>query len=162
MPPPLLISDSNILIDLDCCGLLPKVFKLPFQIAVPDVLYLEELSEKHAELPALGLKVLQFGPNVTSDIMRMRRQYPASGFLDLTALAVARSLGADLLTGDKQLRKIAEAEQQRVRGTIWVMTALVEHKVLSRRHAVDALEVMKSSGRRLPWKKARRAIEEAR
>ena len=40
MPPPLLISDSNILIDLDCCGLLPKVFKLPFQIAVPDVLYL--------------------------------------------------------------------------------------------------------------------------
>lgn len=162
MSPPLLISDSNILIDFDCCGLLPKVFDLPFEFAVPDVLYIEELAEQHAELPAMGLRVIRFGPDVTVDIMRLRRKYPSTGFLDITALALARSLDAELLTGDRQLRQVAEAEQQRVRGSVWLLESLVEHKVLKPGQAIDALDAMKAAGRRLPWAKARRALEALR
>lgn len=162
MATPLLISDSNILIDFDCCGLLPRIFKLPYEFAVPDLLYIEELAEHHPELPALGLKVIQFGPQVTVDVMTLRRKYPGTGFHDITALALAQSLRSELLTGDKQLRRLAEAEQQPVRGTVWLIQALIEHKVIKVDHALAAVDDMKAAGRRLPWKKAKHTIETLR
>ncbi|MBB87301.1 MAG: DUF3368 domain-containing protein [Xanthomonadales bacterium] len=162
MTTPLLISDSNILIDFDCCGLLSKVFKLPYVFAVPDVLYIEELSEQHAGLPALGLRVLQFGPDVTLDIAQLRRRYPGSGFMDVMALALARSLGAELLTGDKRLREIARAERHDVKGSVWLLEEMVSHRLLTEDAAHGALEAMRESGRRLPWAKARKVIEQHR
>ena len=42
----LLISDANILIDMDDSGLLSSLFKLPYEFVTPDVLFEEELKEK--------------------------------------------------------------------------------------------------------------------
>lgn len=44
--PRLLISDANILIDMECGGLLDRMF------AVLDVLFDEELAAEHPDLPA--------------------------------------------------------------------------------------------------------------
>lgn len=38
----LLISDANILIDMDTGGLLAPMFSMEYRFAVPDVLYVEE------------------------------------------------------------------------------------------------------------------------
>ena len=46
----LLISDANILIDMEVGGLLEAIFRLDETFAVPDVLYSEELEEHHANL----------------------------------------------------------------------------------------------------------------
>ncbi|WP_207903092.1 hypothetical protein [Rheinheimera sp. D18] len=46
----LLISDANILIDLEEGQLLEIFFNLPYQFKVPDVLFHEELSEHDIEL----------------------------------------------------------------------------------------------------------------
>ena len=43
----LLISDANILIDMDVGGLLQKMFRLKHQFGVPDVLFVEELVRHH-------------------------------------------------------------------------------------------------------------------
>ncbi|MCF6172574.1 MAG: hypothetical protein L3J44_02140 [Campylobacteraceae bacterium] len=53
----LLISDANIFIDLDVCGILEQMFELPFEFAVPDILYMEELEEHHGDLPRYGLQI---------------------------------------------------------------------------------------------------------
>ena len=39
----LLISDANILIDIEAAELLKTLFKLPYQFAIPDILYVEEI-----------------------------------------------------------------------------------------------------------------------
>ena len=52
---PLLISDANILIDMECGGLLHRMFELAHGFAVLDVLYEEELKDQHPELPGHGL-----------------------------------------------------------------------------------------------------------
>ena len=38
----LLVSDTSVLIDLERGGLLDAVFGLPFQVAVPDLLNIED------------------------------------------------------------------------------------------------------------------------
>lgn len=44
----LLISDANILIDLEEGELLNELFQLPYQFKVPDILFFEELEDQHA------------------------------------------------------------------------------------------------------------------
>lgn len=51
----LLISDANILIDLEEGGLLDELFLLPYQFSVPDILFHEELQNQHAHLLQKGL-----------------------------------------------------------------------------------------------------------
>lgn len=49
----LLISDANILIDMDDGGLLSSLFKLPYEFVTPDVLFEEELKENHPAVSTL-------------------------------------------------------------------------------------------------------------
>ena len=72
---PLLISDSNIFIDMESGGLLKHMFRLPEEFAVPDVLYIEELSERHSNLPGYGLRVLGMDEQVITEAVRLRRAY---------------------------------------------------------------------------------------
>ncbi|WP_223811888.1 PIN domain-containing protein [Pseudomonas oryziphila] len=53
----LLISDANILIDLEEGELLAQLFTLPYQFTVPDILYFDELEAQHAHLLRLGLEL---------------------------------------------------------------------------------------------------------
>lgn len=39
----LLISDANILIDMEAGQLMERLFQLPMQFAMPDILYWEEI-----------------------------------------------------------------------------------------------------------------------
>ena len=41
----LLISDANILIDMEAGALLERLFRLPMQFGIPDLLYYEEIEE---------------------------------------------------------------------------------------------------------------------
>ena len=51
----LLISDANILIDMEEGGLLDLMFLLPYQFKVPDVVLDEELEEMAGRLRALSI-----------------------------------------------------------------------------------------------------------
>ncbi|SET19672.1 hypothetical protein [Thorsellia anophelis] len=61
----LLISDANILIDLEEGQILEDFFRLPYQFKAPDALFHEELSEHHRHLIELGLLLGE----LTSDSM---------------------------------------------------------------------------------------------
>ena len=51
----LLISDANILIDMEAGELLTQLFQLPMQFATPDILYWEEIEPGTRGLIDLGL-----------------------------------------------------------------------------------------------------------
>lgn len=52
-----LISDANILIDMEEGDLLDALFELPYQFTVPDLLYFDELETHHADLLDKGLVI---------------------------------------------------------------------------------------------------------
>ena len=84
----IIVSDANIFIGVDVAALTLYMFRLPDEFATPDILYQEELSEHHPELPRLGLRIERLGSAVIADVDRMRALYRAPSFNDLLALGI--------------------------------------------------------------------------
>jgi len=160
---PLLISDSNILIDFESGGILTKLFQLSHTLAVSDILFEEELRERHSNLPELGLQQLELKPGSMLRIVELASLYRRPSRIDLSALALAEQEKCVLLTGDNHLRKAAEAEKTvEVHGTLWVCDLLVKDEVLDVAALDAAYSVMKQHGRRLPWSEVSRQLARLR
>ncbi|MFA7350060.1 MAG: PIN domain-containing protein [Methylotenera sp.] len=149
-----LISDANILIDLEEGLLIDKIFELPFVFKIPDVLFHEELSEQHNHLIALGLQLGELTGESLIKVFALIEQYPQPSRNDCLALALAKQENCPLITGDRNLRKAAETEQVQVYGTLWIIEHLVQHDIINKPQAHSAYDRMEQYGRRLPWAEA--------
>ncbi len=151
MPAKLLISDANVIIDMEVGGLIKQMFRLEYEFAVPDVLYENELKENHSNLPKLGLKRIELQPAAVDDAAALGAKYPRPGRIDLMALALARQEQCPLLTGDQKLREAGNAEGVTVVGTIWLVGEMLSAKIIAKKDARTAYGKMKAAERRLPW-----------
>jgi predicted nucleic acid-binding protein len=154
----LLISDANILIDFDVGDLLPKLFQLEATLAVPDVLFEEELKAQHPELPSMGLEILRLRESAILRAVRLAQIYRRAGRNDLLALVLAEQEHCPLLTGDQFLRAAAEREDVEVHGSLWVADRMHREKLVDADRLSLAFEQMRDRGRRLPWAEVRRHI----
>ncbi len=103
-----LVSDTSILIDLERGSLLELCFRLPFQFAVPDLLYERELKNHGGDnLLRLGLRIEELDSIGVNCALRYRREQPLISLPDSFALALAARNTWTLLTGDGALRKLA-------------------------------------------------------
>ncbi len=147
----LLVSDANILIDLEEGGLITAFFDLPFEFTVPDILFFEELEEQHAHLLDIGLVVRELSVNTMSYAFSLTQKARGPSRMDCFALALAKQESCPLLSGDKALRKLANNELIKTMGTIWIVGRLVEENLISKDEARSAYKKMKAAGSRLPW-----------
>jgi predicted nucleic acid-binding protein len=82
-------------------------------------------------LITLGLQKYELTGKQIQEVLKLRAQYRQLSINDLFALVTARSLRAILLTGDKNLRKLAEQHKILTHGTLWVLDQMVHLKVIS-------------------------------
>lgn len=150
----LLISDANILIDVEIGGLVAPMFSLDYRFSVPDVLFYEELDEQHGYLLDMGLEVRELDERMVARVFDLAGQYKRPGRYDLFALVLAAEENCPLLTGDKDLKAAAESEHVEVRGTLWLVEEMVRTGKISVQIARNAYLRMQVHGRRLPWKEA--------
>lgn len=68
----LLICDANILIDMEAGALMERLFQLPMQFGIPDLLYYEEIEPGSPGLEDLGLQVME----VSGDFVAYAQQLP--------------------------------------------------------------------------------------
>ncbi|MDD3675208.1 PIN domain-containing protein [Thauera propionica] len=167
----LLISDANVLIDMEAGGLLEILFRLPMQIGIPDLLYYEEIEEGRPGLEQLGLQIMEVRGDFVKYAASLPGRYnsalPANNGAkpshnDYLALALAKQESCTLLTGDANLRIVAEKEQVVVMGTIGLLRTMVENQLLTVDDALKALHKMKEGKRRLPWAKAESSLNALR
>ena len=156
----LLVSDANILIDLEEGGLLTAFFDLPYEFTVPDILFYEELEEQHAHLLEMGLAVRELNSETMSYAFTLTQKASGPSRNDCFAIALAKQENCPLLSGDKALRKLADKELIATKGTIWVVDKMVEENLITIEGARLSYEKMKSAGRRLPWDIAERNLTE--
>lgn len=156
----LLISDANILIDIEIGGLVAPMFSLDYQFAVPDILFYEELEERHSHLLEMGLEVRTLDDTMVAYVAELAVQYSRPGRNDLFALVLAASENCPLLTGDKNLRAAAENENIETRGTLWLVHEMVRTGKISVHVARGAYLRMRARGRRLPWDLAELGLRE--
>lgn len=147
----LLISDANILIDIEKEELTSFMFSMDLKFAVPDILYQEELITHHSHLLEYGLKIKSISSVYIAKTIELVHKYSKASRNDLLALALALQENCPLLTGDKSLRKAAENESVVVRGTIWLVTEMIKAKIINQEIARSVYQKMKNNGSRLPW-----------
>lgn len=155
----LLVSDANIFIDMETGGLTRSMFELPETFIVPDILFIEELAEQHAELPAYGLQIRSLTSESVQYSIQLRQHYTQTSSNDLHALSLARQEQCPLLTGDDHLRKAAKSEGIEFHGTIWLVDRMLKDKIIKIADAVIAYDAMKQNARRLPWNEVNKQLE---
>jgi len=134
---PVLVSDTSVLIDLERANLLEEMFLLPFEFAVPDLLYGRELAgELGDRLMPLGLRIEELTPVELRRATAVNRQHSRLSVPDTFAFAIAEARGWGLLTGDGTLRELAIAEQIDMHGVLWLFDQLADgnHVALARLH----------------------------
>lgn len=155
----LIISDSNIFIDMEVGGLIKHMFRLPETFGTPDTLFYEELQENHAELPQLGLQVMELRSDFITMAEEFIGRYKGPSLNDLLAMALAKQEECPLLTGDGKLRSAAENEAMEVHGTLWLVERLHMESIITTRRVEIAYEKMQLAERRLPWDEVQRQIQ---
>ena len=156
----LLISDANILIDIEIGGLIAPMFSLDFQFVVPDILFFEELEERHSYLLEMGLTASELDEALVMRVAKLAAQYPRPSRNDLFALVLAAKEDCPLLTGDKDLKLAADTENVEVRGTLWLVNEMVRTGKISVNVARGAYQRMRLHGSRLPWDIADKMLTE--
>lgn len=156
----LLISDSNILIDLIVVGHIETMFRLPYTFAVPDILYEEELKIHHSELLSYGLEIRSLSSETMAYAFELAAKYTKPGTNDLFALALAKECSCPLLTGDGALRQAAESEAVVLFGTIWIVEHMIRQHLITIEEARELFISMREKKRRLPWEVAKAHLNE--
>jgi predicted nucleic acid-binding protein len=160
--PPLCIVDANILIDLHVGGLLRELFRLPFRLAVPDVI-VAELHEPDGEvLVRYGLESMELAGDQVLEVASLLTRYRAVSTNDLFALVLARTQKAALLTGDRHLTEAADQEGVTAHGTLWVLDEMVRLAVVAPVQVAQALERMLERGSRLPRAECHKRLQQWR
>ena len=153
----ILVSDTSALVDLERGSLLEAAFHMPFEFTVPDLLYERELKDYGGNrLRTLGLRVAELDGDGVIRALEYRLRQPALSLPDCFALALAARGYSILLTGDRDLRRLAVSEHVECHGVLWLMDRMLETASASARQLYDGLEAVIAHPRcRLPKAKVR-------
>jgi len=126
----ILVSDTSILIELERGGLLEEAFNLPMEFAVPDVLYVRELSQmENFDFIENGILIEELNPESVENAQQYRTENPGLSIPDCFSLALAKDNGWPLLTGDGLLRRCANKHKVECHGIFWVLDLMNEKGV---------------------------------
>lgn len=127
----ILVSDTSVLIDLERGGFLDSCFRLSVQFAVPDLLYARELADFGGpELIKRGLLVEELTPEELALAQSIRAAHPKLSLPDAFAYSLAAGRGWTLLTGDGELRALAQVKQIPFFGVLWVLDQFFDGNVV--------------------------------
>ncbi len=154
----LVVSDTNIFIDLISIDLLDGFFSLPWEIHTTDMI-MKELKDSNQKLKVDTfrqqgfLKVKGFDGKEMLELLRMRNQAQKSSnasIQDCSVWKLAKNLGCPLLTGDNRLRKVVQRDDVEVHGILYVLDKMLELKVINHETAISKLQGLFSVNSRLP------------
>lgn len=154
----IVVSDTNILIDLIEAGVLEQFFLLPLKVHTTDIVISEvKIPEQKAQIRTLVQTRCLTVKTYTSDEMlslfdfvSSRRRRCNLRIADFSVWQYASESNYILLTGDGNLRKLASEDGVEVHGTIYIFDKMVEQKILTPAIAADKLELLYSINHRLP------------
>lgn len=152
----IIVNDTNIFIDLHSIGLLEDMCNLPYEIHTVDFVAAEivEETQRHAfeQLVSTGkIRVNSFSVNEVMEIVAEHSDI--SGNLSIPDCSVcyyAKKHQVPMLTGDRRLRKYAEAQDIEVHGILFIFDEMVKYKVVTPTIAVTKLEELMQLNARLP------------
>jgi len=159
--PLVLVSDTSVLVDLQRGGVLETALRLPYEFAVPDLLFERELREWEGLALKEHLAVLTLDANGVELAVGYRRADTRLSLPDAFALALAKQGSHTLLAGDATLRALAETEGVECHGVLWVLDEIARRDLAPLETLRAALRSISEHPRcRLPRGEIRKRLEE--
>lgn len=153
----IVVSDTNIFIDLISVNLLDSFFSLPWEIHTTDMIVQELIkSEQHEAITLLRenghLIVKKFEGEELAQIARMKLERLSSNasIQDCSVWKLAKDLECALLTGDNKLRKVVQNDNIEVHGILYLFDKMLEHEIMDNETAIYKLQSLFSINSRLP------------
>ena len=155
-----LVSDTSVLVDLQRGHLLETALRLPYDFAVPDLLFERELRTWDGLALRHHLVILSLSGEGVELAAAFRRADARLSLPDALALALAKLGGYTLLAGDAALRAMAESEKVDCHGVLWVLDRISAHDLASQQALHTALTTISLHPRcRLPRTEVRQRLE---
>ena len=151
----IIITDTNILLDIIDIEAVIQFFKLPYEFhttnfVIDEILISEQKEVIEKFVNAGQLKVFNLSENEIETVKAFQTKRFFKGLTDKTVLWKAKQLGSPLLTGDGKLRKEAQEQGIKVHGSIWVIENLAINQLIEKPYAVILLEKLKETNSSLP------------
>ena len=150
------IQDANILIDLVKTGLFAHCLALDYEFMTTDLvldeLYTSQQAEIQPHIDSGKFIVIQSSETELTNIRKLSLEDTHLSEQDWSTLYFAEQKKAILLSGDNQLRKVAESRKLIVHGVLWILDSLFQFKLLTAQDCCRFLTSLVSQNRRLPWK----------
>lgn len=153
----IVVSDTNIFIDLYMVGLLDEFFSLTIHIHTTDFI-IHELKVKEQKDKILGydkLFIKKFNMQELLQLVNFQQKMQDMtnvSIQDCSVWMYAQNNNYILLTGDGKLRKIAIKEGTSVHGILYIFDKMVEEKLLTPQKACEKLQLLRQLNGRLPSK----------
>jgi len=160
----ILISDTSCLIDLRKASLLEAFVQLPYDLAIPDVLFEQELvnfSSIEKQLITNNLKIVSLPGKEVIKVQSINQDFPALTLNDCFAFITATQYpNCILMTGDRRLRDLATSSGIEVHGVLWGIDEMHRANTATVSQLYSALLLFKADSTvRLPKNDLRRWIE---
>ena len=165
----IIITDTNVFIDLINSGAINHFFQLNYDICTTDLVVEEvKIPEQQRQLEFYrengSLKIISLDSGEIRDAVQLSTQWQLKGIVDKSVLLKAIHLQCVVLSGDGNLRKECQLRGLEVHGTLWVIREIWTSELAEPEHLLEMLEAL---GRNtwLPTKeleKLRREIAEGK
>lgn len=154
------ILDASVAIDIIDGDLIEAVAKLPFTIGIPDVILHRELhSYPEYHSGQYTFVEIEFEDTQIIQVAHLKSQTNKVSTPDLFAFLSAKYYSCCLITGDNNLRKLAESSGVTVHGVLWLLDMLISENLLSPAKASEALYKLSNGGSRLPKNECRKRFK---
>lgn len=154
----IVLNDTNIVIDLMSVDMFDRLFRLPWEVHITDMVK-EELTREY-QLALAGeaiergcLLVDHFTGEEVGEIHERHDQISQRTNLSVCDCSVwyaSEKRGYTILTGDKKLRNVVEKCGLEVHGILYVIQAMVEEQLIKPSEAIGILKKLQTYNHRLP------------
>jgi hypothetical protein len=148
------VKDACVLIDLVNGGLLDIWFQLGIETHTTDLVLRQVRADRQGQAVEAFVKagLLIIDTLTGEQVLQMMREFGhlPVGIEDQSVLFLAMKLDAILITGDRRLRLESLRKNLEVRGMLWILDELVEHRHLAPKLAAEKLRILLLNGAFLP------------
>lgn len=150
----LVVSDTNIFIDLLNTDLLEKFLELPIEVHTTDFV-ISELKDEQAEViikkaTENKIHIIEASDVEYDEIINQKKEKETLSIVDHSVYYYAKKLSAMILTGDKTFRKYAEVNKIEVKGILWTFDELNKKKLMGKEQLAQKLTTLMGTNKRLP------------
>lgn len=157
----IIITDTNIITDLDNANLLEDFIKLD-NVYISDMVKNDEINFKTGEIKLINkLKIMEATPIQLLEISLISSAEKQLSTCDILNYIIARDNNCILATGDNRLKTFAEKNGVEVIRTLKVISLMAKHNYISIDKAIKGSKLLKENVKtRIPLKDIDKIIKE--